>query len=127
MDDQDEACEDGLHIVIGHLDRQQPDMSVSFVASGTRFILRPEDAVEGFTTPRPRRPSGFNRYSVTRRTTRLPYGPTTHRTNPSDSYNQRGQGDWPGRYRRGRKPGTGAVSRFAKGVLSVVLHRRRPL
>jgi hypothetical protein len=53
MDDQDEACENGLHIVIGHLDRQQPDMSVSFVASGTRFILRLEDAVEGFTTPRP--------------------------------------------------------------------------
>lgn len=49
-DDQDDA-EDGLRIVLGDLDRLEPSISVSFIASGTRFTLRPEDILEGLSAP----------------------------------------------------------------------------
>jgi hypothetical protein len=49
-DDRDDR-QDGLRIILGDLDRPRPDVKVSFVAQGTRFILRPEDALEDFSTP----------------------------------------------------------------------------
>ena len=51
-DDRDDG-EDGLRIVIGDLHRLEPSISVSFVASGTRFALRPEDVLEDFSAPVP--------------------------------------------------------------------------
>jgi PRTRC genetic system protein A len=50
-DDQDDAHQVGLRIVLGRVDHGRPDMSVSFVAHGTRFHLRAEDAVEEFSVP----------------------------------------------------------------------------
>ena len=46
-DDRDDD-QDGLRIVIGALESSSPDVSVSFVAGGTRFSLSPEDALEDF-------------------------------------------------------------------------------
>jgi len=51
-DDQDDT-EDGLRIVLGDLHYVQPDVSVSFVANGTRFLLEPEEVLEDFSTPLP--------------------------------------------------------------------------
>ena len=51
-DDRDDK-EDGLRIIIGKLHRPKPDISVSFVANGTRFMLRPEDTLEDFSTSLP--------------------------------------------------------------------------
>ncbi len=51
-DDRDDV-EDGLRLVVGDLHRVEPSISVSFVASGTRFALRPEDVLEDFSTPAP--------------------------------------------------------------------------
>jgi hypothetical protein len=48
IDQHDEKYEDGLHITIGRLFRQQPDISVSFVVNGSRFRLKPEDVLEGY-------------------------------------------------------------------------------
>ncbi len=49
-DDRDDR-EDGLRITIGRLDRRTPDISASFVVSGTRFLLKPEETLEGFSAP----------------------------------------------------------------------------
>ena len=49
-DDHDDA-ETGLHLTLGRLDRQRPEVSASFVAHGARFLLRPEDVVEDFAVP----------------------------------------------------------------------------
>lgn len=51
-DDRDDA-EDGLRLVMGKLDRSQPDVCVSFVTCGTRFTLEPEGVLEDFTEPVP--------------------------------------------------------------------------
>jgi hypothetical protein len=51
-DDHDDG-EDGLRIVMGGLHRPRPEIRVSFVASGTRFRLEPEDVLEGFTEAAP--------------------------------------------------------------------------
>jgi hypothetical protein len=52
VDDRDDA-EDGLRVVMGRLDRREPDVSVSFVANGTRFGLARHDVLEDFGTPVP--------------------------------------------------------------------------
>ncbi|MBI4168885.1 MAG: Mov34/MPN/PAD-1 family protein [Acidobacteria bacterium] len=49
-DDRDDA-QDGLRIVLGRVHRRPPDVSVSFVAHATRFLLRPQDILEDFSTP----------------------------------------------------------------------------
>jgi hypothetical protein len=50
VDDRDD-CEDGLRIVMGHLDRSRPDVRVSFIANGTRFRLEAEDVLDAFNEP----------------------------------------------------------------------------
>lgn len=62
-DDEDEAGQDGLHIVLGRLDRSEPDVSVSFVANRTRFRIQREDALEDFSTPQPPPPAWLERVS----------------------------------------------------------------
>ncbi len=52
MDDKDDD-EDGLRIVMGHLDRPRPDVCASFVAGGTRFLLDSEQVLAEFSVPRP--------------------------------------------------------------------------
>jgi hypothetical protein len=47
IDDRDEEHEDGLHITIGEVDRARPDVSVSFVVNGRRFMLHPDDVLAG--------------------------------------------------------------------------------
>ncbi len=56
-DDHDDAGAVGLRIVLGRVDEPRPEVAVSFVAHGTRFRLRPEDAIEDFSLalPPPRR------------------------------------------------------------------------
>lgn len=51
-DDRDDQ-QDGLRIVLGELHRLRPDVkvSVSFVAQGKRFILKPEEVLENFSMP----------------------------------------------------------------------------
>jgi hypothetical protein len=56
-DDQDEACEEGLHLVLGKLHEPQPDISASFVSHGTRFILAPREVMEDFSIPQPPPPA----------------------------------------------------------------------
>jgi len=51
-DDRDDT-ETGLRIILGNLHQGQPEVSVSFVANGTRFLLEPEAAVEQFSLPLP--------------------------------------------------------------------------
>jgi hypothetical protein len=51
-DDRDDV-EDGLRVVMGRLDRSQPDVCVSFVASGTRFKLEPGSILENFNEAEP--------------------------------------------------------------------------
>ncbi len=52
VDDKDDD-EDGLRIVMGHLDRPRPDVCASFVAGGTRFLLDSEQVLAEFSVPRP--------------------------------------------------------------------------
>jgi hypothetical protein len=49
-DDHDDG-QDGLRIVMGRLDRHQPDVCASFVTGGTRFELAAEDVIENFRGP----------------------------------------------------------------------------
>lgn len=51
-DDRDDG-EDGLRVVMGHLDRRKPDVRVSFIANGTRFPLEVTEALEEFGEPAP--------------------------------------------------------------------------
>lgn len=59
-DDKDDR-DDGLRITLGRLDRSRPDVEVSFVVNGTRFILNPEDALEDFFDPVPPPPEWLER------------------------------------------------------------------
>ena len=52
VDDRDDG-EDGLRVVMGNLDRPEPDVRVSFIANGTRFRLEVTDVLEDFTEPLP--------------------------------------------------------------------------
>jgi hypothetical protein len=63
IDAEDDAKQDGLRIVLGHMDRESPDMEVSFVAGGTRFALQPHDAVEPFAEACSPPPSWIERVS----------------------------------------------------------------
>jgi hypothetical protein len=47
-DSNDEKHEDGLHITIGQVQSKQPDFSVSFVVNGKRFMLKPEEILDGY-------------------------------------------------------------------------------
>jgi hypothetical protein len=48
-DDADDTTHDGLRIVLGQMHRRRPDVNVSFVTQGTRFLLSAADVVEGFS------------------------------------------------------------------------------
>lgn len=50
VDDEDDR-EDGLRLVMGRLDEPAPDLAVSFVASGARFLLQPCEVCEEFHEP----------------------------------------------------------------------------
>jgi hypothetical protein len=52
VDDRDDG-EDGLRVVMGDLDRAEPDVRVSFVANGTRFELEAGDVLEDFSEAAP--------------------------------------------------------------------------
>jgi PRTRC genetic system protein A len=52
QDDRDDL-EEGLKIVMGRMDRERPEVEVSFVAAQRRFPLRPEDVLEGFSAAVP--------------------------------------------------------------------------
>jgi hypothetical protein len=49
-DDADDKA-DGLRIILGRVDRSQPDVKASFVASGRRFKVETERACERFGVP----------------------------------------------------------------------------
>jgi PRTRC genetic system protein A len=49
-DDRDDG-EDGLRMVIGRLNRETPDVCVSFMANGTRFRLDPDEVFEDRSRP----------------------------------------------------------------------------
>jgi hypothetical protein len=50
-DCEDERFQDGLHVVYGHLHRQEPSRAAAFVAGGVRFALEPEQALERCEVP----------------------------------------------------------------------------
>jgi hypothetical protein len=47
-DDVDDTTHDGLRIVLGQMHRRRPDVNVSFVTQGTRFVLSAADVIEDF-------------------------------------------------------------------------------
>jgi len=52
VDVHDEVDKPGVHIVVGHVDRDPPDFSVEAVVDGERFRLDPESVIEDFAKPR---------------------------------------------------------------------------
>lgn len=52
QDDRDD-CEEGLKIVMGRLDGEEPEVEASFVVGRNRFALRPDDILEEFAVPMP--------------------------------------------------------------------------
>jgi hypothetical protein len=52
VDDRDDG-EDGLRIVMGNLDRPEPAVRASFIASGIRFKVPTTDVIEEFSAPAP--------------------------------------------------------------------------
>ena len=48
-DDADDTTHDGLRVVLGQMHRRRPDVSISFVTQGTRFVLRAADVIEDFS------------------------------------------------------------------------------
>ncbi len=51
VDCEDERFEDGLHIVFGDLDRNEPSRSVTFAANGVRFPQDPASLLEPASIP----------------------------------------------------------------------------
>lgn len=51
MQDDRDDCEEGLKIVMGHIDRRRPETEVSFVAGRHRFPLRSSETFEQFAVP----------------------------------------------------------------------------
>lgn len=51
-DRADEEHAAGLHIVVGRIDEEPPEVHVEAVADGQRFVLRLEDVVEGYESRR---------------------------------------------------------------------------
>jgi hypothetical protein len=52
VDERDERYLDGLHITVGEVTAPRPSFSATFVASGHRFRLVPEDVLAGYAQPR---------------------------------------------------------------------------
>jgi|GEM_PF-2792208 len=46
-DDRDEEHFDGIHITMGHVDKDTPTLSVSLVVNGIRFIKAPQEYIDG--------------------------------------------------------------------------------
>jgi hypothetical protein len=59
IDRQDEAYRAGLHIVVGRLDREPPEILVEAVADGARFGLRWPEVIEGYARRQPRFPKAW--------------------------------------------------------------------
>jgi PRTRC genetic system protein A len=51
-DETDELHRDGVHAVVGHIDRRQPSFHMALAVDGHRFDLDFDDVFEGFQTPR---------------------------------------------------------------------------
>jgi len=47
-DVHDEVDKPGLHVVVGRIDREPPELHAEIVVDGTRFHVEPEDVVEGY-------------------------------------------------------------------------------
>ena len=47
VDDADEKYFDGLHITIGNVDEEHVSVSASIVSNGSRFMVSPEDYIDG--------------------------------------------------------------------------------
>ncbi|MFI5379396.1 MAG: hypothetical protein ACHRHE_08865 [Tepidisphaerales bacterium] len=48
MDKSDETFRAGLHIVVGRIDRDPPDVHIEAVVDGHRFAVAPESVIEGY-------------------------------------------------------------------------------
>ncbi len=51
-DEADEVYRDGVHAVVGRIDRRQPDFHLALAVDGQRFNLDFNDVFEGFERPR---------------------------------------------------------------------------
>ncbi len=51
-DEADEVYRDGVHAVVGRIDRRQPDFHVALAVDGRRFELEFDDVFQGFEKPR---------------------------------------------------------------------------
>lgn len=50
-DIQDEEFRTGLHVVVGRLQKDPPDLHAAMVVDGRRFDVHPDDVVEGYERP----------------------------------------------------------------------------
>jgi len=57
VDKDDEVDKPGVHIVVGKLDKEPPDLHAEAVVDGVRFRLRPETAIEDYQKRRSDFPS----------------------------------------------------------------------
>lgn len=51
IDDKDDKYFDGIHIVLGNVDKDIPDIVVSAAVNDSRIELKPEDVIEGWPSP----------------------------------------------------------------------------
>jgi proteasome lid subunit RPN8/RPN11 len=58
-DQEDEAHAPGVHIVVGHIEREPPDLHFEAVVDGQRFPLEAEHVIEGYTRRRLRVPGAW--------------------------------------------------------------------
>ena len=56
-DASDEKYRDGVHAVVGHIDREQPDFHVEISIDGTRFTMDFDQLFKGFNKRRRNVPS----------------------------------------------------------------------
>jgi hypothetical protein len=75
-DVHDEMHSPGLHIVVGQIHREPPDLHVEAVVDGTRFELEPEAVIEGYQKRDPEVPEEWlERVRVHQGTWRRPESP----------------------------------------------------
>ena len=91
VDQQDEALFNGLHVVVGHIDREPPDWHVEVSVDGTRAAIDAKLVCEGYDSRDHRFPDEWRRRHTVRYTghePRVGREPATHSGGawPADPY-----------------------------------------
>ena len=92
-DKDDESFRAGLHVVVGRIDQEPPDLHVEAVADGARFVLDESDVLGGYRKRRTDFPeSWLTKIKIERRLRIVWPKPATSYTYPSPHWNDRGWG-----------------------------------